>query len=155
MKTIFLLLFSLSLYAQEIEVELLVFGASYHVDRNYDWNEENPGIGLNLVFPHETKEIFSFFISGGTYKDSYSEQSEFLLVGPRFRIGDKDKLHWESNFGLGYIHGSDVNSIAMVPSMSIGYDWCDLCFICDPNIGDKKNGTVMVAAFLKFRAMTF
>lgn len=147
-------------FGTKTSLELDVFGLSYHSNRNYDFNEKNPGLGITAVFGSDRPDPgyhFSMTVSGGTYKDSYSNQATYLLAGPRLTLGYEESFHVSIAWSGGYIQGSGHHGQGLIPFAAIGYDRYSLGITGDP-IGDKKKGeddTKMVAIFLKFRVLDF
>jgi len=147
------------------DLELTVFGLSYHTNRDYDYNEVNPGLGLNFVFSSKDDNFWhpSWVLSGGFYKDSYSDTATYLLVGPRLTLGYDDSFHVSGGFGAGYFNGSGNNGLGYIPVVTVGYDWFNVGITGDPfsksetvDVGDKRVAyTKMVAVFLNFRVLTF
>jgi hypothetical protein len=149
------------------DLELSVFGLSYHTNRDYDYNEVNPGLGLNLTFSSLEKQnqnwYLSWVLSGGFYKDSYSDTATYLLVGPRLTLGYDDSFHVSGGFGVGYFEGSGNTGIGYIPVVTVGYDWFNVGITGDPfsrsetvDVGDKRVAyTKMVAVFLNLKVLTF
>jgi len=149
---------SIDLYS--IDVELSLFGKSYHTNRDKDWNETNLGAGIGLALSKEKDDAWQMVISGGSYDDSYNEQATYFLVGPRVTTGDKFGFHGTAGLFVGYLNGSDNKGAAIVPVVSVGYDWLDLCITADPfekdaTYADGRVTSKMVAVFVKMRLFTF
>jgi hypothetical protein len=143
-----------------VGVELDVFGLSYHSNRDYDFNEVNPGLGISLVAEpkDDSPWHFSMVASFGSYKDSYRDQSTYFLVGPRLTLGHQNSFHVTAAVQAGWVSGSGKNGQAIVPFASIGYDWLDIGITGDPvGMGDKNAEyySKVVAGFLKFRVLDF
>ncbi len=145
----------------KIDLELDVFGLSYHTNRDYDFNEVNPGFGLSVAFKSDEPDRgyhLSMVVSAGTYKDSYSDQAKYFLVGPRATLGFEKSLHASIAIQGGYLNGSGSKGQGIVPFASIGYDWFDVGITGDPfGTGGENDAETskMIAVFLKLRALTF
>lgn len=164
-----LILISLHAPAEtKVDLELDVFGLSYHTNRDYDFNERNPGLGLDVVFSSKkSSEDFwraSMVLSGGVYKDSFSERAEYLFAGPRLTMGYDDSLHAMISVQGGYLDGSGTNGLSAFPVVGFGYDWFNVCFTGIFTGSDRTEMTSattgvvysrMVAVFLKFRVLDF
>lgn len=138
-------------------MELDVFGLSYHEDRQFDYNERNPGLGLTLVMGDRGDDFLSILVSGGTYKDSFYEQATFLVAGVRAMVGSKDSFHASMSIQGGYFEGSGFNGLGALPVCSVGYDRYDFCVTGNPfetKEGDQGSSRV-VAFFLKVRVLEF
>lgn len=147
-----------------ISYEMYLFGLSYHGNRNVDWNEVNPGIGLGIAYEVQDTIPSEVVFSAGTYKDSYGDQAKFALVGPRFYImGTKETFHTHVGFSMGYFKGSSFKGVGGMPVIGIGNEYVDLCFTGGLNTNDQPNNgtddpkknrgreTSVIAGFLKFR----
>jgi hypothetical protein len=166
MKSILLLIFILSLHAVEPisssgTIDFLVFGKSHHSNREAGYNENNPGIGLGIAFTGD--ELFNVLIETGVYKDSYNKTGKFCMAGLQFVGGDREGFHVSPGLLMGYLEGSNIKGVGIMPIIAIGYDRFDLCITGDPTGSSNEtvhnpNGTVnlsksssmMVAVFLKF-----
>jgi hypothetical protein len=183
MKIIILFLLTLQINAQEMvlkpaeqysdnhniktTLELDVFGLSYHTNRDYDFNEKNPGLGLSAIFMEvgpETGYDLSLAMSTGIYKDSYSKQALYFLAGPRVTLGYDDSFHASISVQAGYLDGSGKNGLAAIPFVTIGYDWFNVgitgeLFSKSETVQVSENKAVaytkMVAVFLKFKILDF
>lgn len=155
-----LTLMVLSLHAvavDRVDLELDVFGLSYHQDRDFGYNERNPGLGLTLVMGDRGDDFLSLIVSGGTYKDSYRDQAAFLVAGVRAMVGSKDSFHASLSVQGGYFDGSGFDGLGALPVFSVGYDRYDLCVTGNPfetKDGDQGSSRV-VAFFLKVRVLEF
>lgn len=142
-------------------VSLLVFGKSYHTNREPNYRETNPGLGIAVNF--EPKGDFAnFMVVGGAYMDSYDQQARFLMAGPQLVLGYREAFHVIPGFCAGFLKGSGHNGSIIMPYLAIGYNRVDLCFTGDPsgsnnNIVRNQNGsidrdhssTAAIAIFLK------
>ena len=140
-----------------IDVELDLFGVSYHTNRDYDFNESNYGVGVNLALSSPGYDHMYMVVSTGTYKDSYDEDAFFFMVGPRALIGYRNGFHATVGLQAGYLEGSGAKGIGAFPVLSVGYDWFDVCFTGQPVENDTGSAedSRMFALFLKFRLFDF
>ena len=97
--------------------ELLLFGASHHFNRDYDWNEINLGIGASAVFTEYRAADVSPTISTGVYKDSYGGCARFAMPGVRW--SPNDWLH--AGISYGYYEGSSFNGLGCIPYVGFKY----------------------------------
>jgi len=167
MKFISVSFLACALAGADVDVETFVFGLSHHTNRSVDWNERNYGLGLGLAY--HVNKYSDITVFTGTYNDSFNDQAKFASVGLRGIIGDRNALH--ATFGLsgGYLNGSNVNGFVIMPVMSLGYDWIDICVTGQPNKSSGNNSgssdprdnrneqssTGVYAGFIKFRIATF
>lgn len=162
--TIFLLSLFLNLNAQEItnQLEVNVFGLSYHMNRNVDYNEQNPGIGVGVILNSAGGEDDGFHasmsIQAGGYRDSFSDTAVYLVAGPRLTFGYEHASHATIELGMGYLHGSSSNGTVVIPVVSIGYDRFSLCATADL-LGNNRNEddevSRAVAVFLRVKLFDF
>ena len=162
MKYLLLLAIVLNLNAEELqnELELNVFGLSYHTNRNYNFNEVNPGLGLGLVFNkvgyEDDGSHMSMVVSAGEYKDSFNNTAYYILAGPRLTLGYEDSFHATAEAGVGLLHGSGNKSAALVPVVSVGYDRFNLCVTGElGNTSNEHEASKMIALFLRVKLFDF
>lgn len=139
-------------------LELYVFGKSYHSNRSYNWNENNYGLGIGIDFPVMEDLPFTIMCMGGVYKDSYNEYAKFMVLGPRYTIGNTDAWHSSFSVGAGPFYGSDFNGLGYVGIFALGYEKISICITGSVDTGPAKEGatsTNMIATFLKIRLMEF
>lgn len=162
MRYLLLLLLILNSQAQEtFDLNAYVFGKSYHTNRHVHFNETNPGFALEIAA--EENQYLDFIVTTGVYKDSYSDVARFAMGGARlFFLGSREKFHTTLSVEAGYLKGSTINGLTIIPVMSIGYDRIDLCFTGDPTGSDNKTGptaktstTASIAAFIKINLIKF
>ncbi len=151
------------IHAEEgkISPEIFIFGKSYHSNRDVDWNETNPGLGLGLS--GTVSKNFDMAIMAGAYKDSYGETAKFAVAGPRYYFyGDRDAFNMNVGLHIGYLHGSGINGVMAIPVIGIGYDRVTLCFTGVINNNSENTGSrdpkknrgtesSVIAGFIKIR----
>jgi hypothetical protein len=140
-----------------VDVSLDVFGLSYHQDRDFGYNERNPGLGVSLAIHDVDDDFLSYVVSGGVYKDSFFDRAEFLVVGVRGLIGSKDSFHGSLSVQGGYFEGSGFDGLGAFPVVSVGYDRFDLCFSGNPfeTKSEGEGSSRVLAMFLKIRVWEF
>lgn len=149
-----------------LDVELLVFGLSYHTNRAMKWNEKNYGLGLGVAY--NVEENVYLLASVGGYKDSFYQDARYAMVGARLMFGEREGWHTTVNGTVGYMRGSGFYRYGAMVYASVGYDWLDLCVTGIPGedsgggnaaLSDgnemKTPSSSMVAVFLKARVLTF
>lgn len=70
------------------QLDLVVNGRSYHVNSEYDWNENNIGIGLEYEFDHASRWIWS--VTGNAFVDSRDNMSYMAGGGLKRRLFQSD-----------------------------------------------------------------
>jgi hypothetical protein len=146
-------------FSHRYGVELDVMGLSYHTKNSYDFNEENPGLGVSFTIGTNVPDdgLSAVMVASvGYYKDSYNEQAKYFLAGPRGVIGHRDGFHVSGAIQVGYVSGSGLHGGAIIPFLSVGYDRFDLCITGDPiGQGDTEETSKFIACFLKIRVLDF
>ena len=66
------------------QLDLIVNGFSYHVNSDYDWNEENYGLGLEYQFDTSSRWIWS--ATGSAFMDSQENMSYMAGGGLKRRL---------------------------------------------------------------------
>lgn len=87
------------------QFDLVVNGRSYHVNSDYDWNENNLGMGLEYEFDSNSPWIWS--LTGNAFLDSRSNMSYMAGGGLKRRL-------WRSPRDAGYYF--DAGLVAFVMS---------------------------------------
>jgi hypothetical protein len=147
-------------FKHNFSTELDVFGLSYHANRDYDFNEVNPGLGITMVMnsaePTDMSH-FSMIASVGSYRDSYNDQAWYILAGSRFTVGTRDGLHASAALTLGWVDGSGTRGLPIVPFLSVGYNRYDLGITGSPETGKSgaEDSSKVIAVYLKIRLLDF
>lgn len=92
-------------------IELLSLVASYHLDREHEYNERNPGLIAVVGIQHT--EWLRSYVTAGAYVDSYSKTAPLAGVG--FDIGKS----YGVSVALAHVNGSDMESYPVVPLPSL------------------------------------
>ena len=149
--------FMFSMAAAVDSVDVYVFGLSHHMNRSVDWNEKNPGLALGFSHQIEENSRLDVTVEAGTYKDSYSQQARFALLGVRcYAIGERQSLHGTIQGGIGYYEGSGFHGIGFSANVALGYNRVDLCLTGYPSSGSSDPDQCgWYAVFLRIRALDF
>jgi hypothetical protein len=86
------------------QLDLVVNGRSYHVNSEYDWNENNYGLGLEYQFDTSSRWIWS--VNGNAFMDS-RENISYMAGG-----GLKRRL-FQSERRAGYYFDVGLNAFVM------------------------------------------
>lgn len=150
-------------FDKNVDLEVSLFGLSYHSNTDYDWNQVNQGAGLGVVIGSNGDKL-RFVLCGGTYKDSFNKQAIYVLGGLRCMLGDDHGFHHGINILTGFLNGSNTNGATFLPVYTVGYDWFDFCVTADPFNKDRNNtnrdGEVVpesktIACFINLRVCRF
>jgi hypothetical protein len=144
-----------------ILVGIDAFGLSRHSNHTVVYRQRNPGLGLTLGVI--AGEQLDWVTSVGTYLDSYDNRAHYAMSGLRAMFGERSRLHWGAAVEMGYLDGSGVRGLGMIPVVQLGYDRVSLCITGDyekasgssphtqPN--PYRISTAMIAAFLEFEVV--
>lgn len=94
-------------------IELLSLVASYHFDREHEYNERNPGVIAAVGIQHT--DYLRSYVTGGAYLDSLGELTPLAGVGV-----DLGKDYGVS-VTIAHVHGSGVDRYLAVPVPSLFY----------------------------------
>jgi len=72
------------------QLHLLINGKSFHVDSDYDWNEDNVGVGIEYEFDSRSRWIKIAMANG--FRDSQNDMSYMAGVGLHRRIFATDRF---------------------------------------------------------------
>lgn len=146
--------------AQEVpHFDLMVMGRSWHFGHNttptqvhgnygtvyqsYDYNDYNPGLGLEYRWPN------GLFVGGAAYYDSYRKTAYTAFAGYQLT------WHVSSSVGLfaaaraGYLNGSGIHGPILIPSIGLEYKRFALEAEVIPKV--KHDGTNVVGLFARWR----
>lgn len=143
--------------AVESGTELYVYGVSYHTNREYGFNERNPGLGLGFYQEKDDGSHWYFTGQASVYYDSYENYAKVVTIGPRYVFGDVNSFHVDATLQVGGIMSGIDNNLypAIIPSISVGYERYNLHLIYMPETRESHPGegdnSSAVAAFLRIR----
>jgi hypothetical protein len=102
------------------ELGLNVFGLSLHTNRNADFNELNPGIGLRYTF-WDPAPRWTVFGDSGIFYDSRRNWAKYVAVGTSYRFAES----WYAGLGVGYAQSRTYNQgtpfFAVIPGIGFEY----------------------------------
>lgn len=116
--------------ADRFSLEANVYGVSYHTNRDYAWNEKNPGLGLTVLY--RLGSGFSLIEAVGAYDDSNSRHARYALTGLRYTVGDESRFHASIGFAAGYYRGSGFHGVGCAPEILVGYNRVSLGIVVLP-----------------------
>jgi len=128
MLKLFLLLLSLVFTQQSVagSLNLILNGKAIHQQKK-NFNEENWGLGFEYNF--EEKKKWINFINGGFFKDSYSNNSNYLGGGSKRRFLLTDDINgWHVDVGMTVFlmtrkdYKNNRPFVGALPYLSIGTD---------------------------------
>lgn len=137
-----LLTYSCATYASDGDtVDIYAYGLSYHTNRDYNFREVNPGIGIGYSAYDESAPILSMTLQISCYKNSYAEWTGLTTFGPRLTFGDRSKFHYGADATLGVIYSESIKGSVAFPSFFVGYDRFNLHTVYIANAGGSGNST--------------
>ena len=152
----------------KIGIELDVMGRAWHSNKYAEYNDVNPGLGIDMTFEVNPVDHALIAFSMGQYRDSFSNQADYMLIGPRWLLfGDYSTFHGTFGAEVGMLNGSGNKGIALIPCVSLGWKMFDLCAIGnyhkdnngqpnqDGSINRNNCSTSMVGVFLRIHLLTF
>lgn len=98
--------------------EGVVLGKSFHFGSSgshYNYNETNPGIGLEYRWEN------GFFVGGMTYYDSFRKQAIAAYGGYQYTMHISGDWSAFAAVRAGYLHGSGINGPMAMPSIGVTY----------------------------------
>ena len=106
---------------------LVVNGRSYHLGSDYDWNENNTGIGIEYQL--EQRSAWRKIAMANGFRDSANNMSYMAGLGLHRRLYETDKMagfHVYAGLNAFVMTREDVNGNkpfpGILPSISIGND---------------------------------
>jgi hypothetical protein len=85
------------------------------------------------------------------------------MAGLQYVGGNREGFHISPGLLMGYLDGSGIKGVGIMPIIAIGYDRLDLCITGDPTGGSNqtvhnpdgtvnlnKSSSMMIGFFLKF-----
>ena len=110
---ILLLILANNSYSEESEYKFNIHLASYHFNRDYDWNEKNYGFGVE-------KHTDSVYFGVGYFKNSYNEDSFYLSIGVDTVMFNSVEIGLFSGIASGYSqHNRGVGDFILIGGISI------------------------------------
>lgn len=114
--------------AAEGQLNAVINGKSYHIGSNYDWNEDNVGLGVEYQFPTTTR--WKSIVMANAFRDSMNEMS--YMAG-----GGVHRTLYTSERWNGFYIDAGVNAFLMtrkdhndnrpfpgiLPSLTLGNDY--------------------------------
>ena len=107
------------------QLDLVVNGRSYHVNSEYNWNENNYGIGLEYQFDNSSRWIWS--LNGNAFMDSLENMSYMAGGGLKRRLFQSEHpagFYLDAGLVAFLMARADINSYqpfpAVLPMLSFG-----------------------------------
>lgn len=133
--------------AHAYDVSVIVHGVYTHHSRDGAYRNEynnsymkfnNHNLGLGLEVAGKLNENSNqWFGRLGSYKDSYSNQAVYANGGYRMLWGNTQGLHYGLTLQAGYLHGSGLHQIVVLPFAEVGYKNVDLEMLYAPEFDPK------------------
>ncbi|ANO52089.1 hypothetical protein [Woeseia oceani] len=151
--------------------DIVINGKSHHVNADYDWNEENLGLGLEYEFQPTSRWIKT--LNANSFVDSLNNMSYMAGAGIKRRLLSTDRfggMYFDAGV-VGFLMArKDINDYrpfpGILPAVSIGnrYAGINLTYlpkkavhdmahanVVDPNIG----GVIFMQFKFRMDAFTF
>jgi len=107
------------------QLDLVVSGRSYHVNSEYDWNENNYGLGLEYQFDSSSRWIWS--ANGNAFLDSQNNMSYMAGGGLKRRLFQSERLaglYLDAGLVAFLMARADINDYqpfpGILPTLSLG-----------------------------------
>ena len=107
------------------QLDLVVNGRSYHVNSEYDWNENNYGLGLEYQFDTSSRWIWS--INGNAFMDSRKNMSYMAGGGLKRRLFQSERraaYYFDVGLNAFVMSRADFNDYlpfpGILPTLSFG-----------------------------------
>jgi hypothetical protein len=148
------LLWAMPLIAGSEELHLVINGRSWHLDNDRDWNENNYGPGFEYDFVPRRNWIP--LASGGSFKDSNRQTSNYLGGGAKRRFGfgpDRWHMHFDAGL-LGFVmtrkdYRNEQPFLGVLPFVSIGTERYALNVTYIPKIHPKSTELVYLQFMIR------
>lgn len=150
-------------------LDIVINGKSHHVNSNYDWNEENLGIGLEYELESHSPWIRT--LNANTFRDSLENMSYMAGAGLKRRLYQTDRwggLYFDAGIVAFLMARRDINDYrpfpGILPAVTLGnrYAGINLTYlpkkavhdIARANVVDPTIGGVVFMQF-KLRMASF
>ncbi len=107
------------------QLDLVVNGRSYHVNSDYDWNENNYGIGLEYQFDSSSRWLWS--VNGNAFMDSGENMSYMAGGGLKRRLFQSERaagFYFDVGLNAFLMSRADFNDYlpfpGILPTLSFG-----------------------------------
>ena len=128
------------------KVNFVINGKSFHMDSDYDWNEENYGVGLEYEFDTESRWIKMAMVNG--FRDSDNNMSYMVGGGLYRRLVASDRfagIYLDAGLNLMMMTREDFDNNkpfpVLLPSMTLGNRWggINLSYVPSKFVRDYAN----------------
>jgi hypothetical protein len=145
------------------DVSIVINGRSHHFNSNYDWNENNYGVGLEYQF--ETTSRWKKIVMANGFRDSTDRMSYMAGAGLHRRLLETHRFsgfYIDAGINAFIMTREDVNDKkpfpGVLPSLSIGnrYGGFNLTYLPTNAIQDMLNtdfvdSTISGILFIQFK----
>lgn len=121
---------------------LVVNGLSKHINPDQEYNEKNPGYGIEYQWKDGNK---NHILIGGKYLNSLDENSNYLGYGRKYRLLGNDDLHLDGGFVAGGATGYPDYQIApvLMPMLTAEGKRMGVNFFALPPVDGVTPATIM------------
>lgn len=107
------------------QFDFVVNGRSYHINSDYDWNENNLGLGIEYEFDHSSRWIWS--LHGNAFVDSADNMSYMVGGGLKRRLFQSERpagYYFDAGLAAFVMSRADFNDYlpfpGVLPTVSFG-----------------------------------
>lgn len=112
-------------------LDVVINGKSFHVNSEYDWNEENIGIGLEYELESRSRWIRT--VNANTFVDSLDNMSYMAGAGLKRRLYETDRfggLYFDAGIVAFLMSRKDIRNHrpfpGVLPALSLGNDYAGI-----------------------------
>lgn len=123
-----LILVGLATPAAASKLNLVVNGKSFHMNSDYDWNEDNYGAGIEYEFTTRSRWIKVAMVNG--FRDSEDNMSYMIGAGLYRRLVASERFagaYLDAGLNFFIMTREDINDNdpfpALLPSVTVGNRW--------------------------------
>ena len=123
-----LVLVGLSTPAAASKLNLVINGKSFHMNSDYDWNENNVGAGIEYEFTTQSRWIKVVMVNG--FRDSENNMSYMVGAGLYRRLTASDRfagIYLDAGLNFFIMTREDIDDNepfpALLPSVTVGNRW--------------------------------
>jgi hypothetical protein len=146
--------------ADIVEVDALVFGASYHFQNRdtYKFNQCNPGLGVAGWYTTNTDDLLSVGGIAAGYRNSYRDMSYVAAPAVKLTLGDRDGFHYGLIGGAGFVTGYGGAGLGLLGAGTVGYKQVNVDFTympCTKTTDKTLPPSAAVAVWLRYTVATW
>jgi hypothetical protein len=131
-------------------LQMIINGKSFHVNSDYDWNENNYGVGLEYQFAGESRWIKTAMVNA--FLDSEDNMSYMAGGGLHRRLLASDRfggMYFDTGINVFLMSRKDINNhrpfAGLLPSVTLGnrYGGLNLSYVPKKVVHDFAHANVV------------